>query len=232
MSITKLYNFLRGRFRQEVVVLVLFILAVVGILCFTTIADGVTDRATQSFDEWVLLSVRSGADSSDPLTQPWLLSAAKCASALASAWVLLGVTVISAALLVAAKKHKAAWLLLITTTGGAALSVVLKVIFDRPRPILVPHLEVVSSPSFPSAHAMLAAVLYLTLGVIAARFMPTLKGRITVLLIAVVLMLLIGASRVFLGVHYPTDVLAGWAIGAAWAILCWIVIHKFISTDR
>jgi undecaprenyl-diphosphatase len=103
------------------------------------------------------------------------------------------------------------------------LSPVLKLGFDRPRPNLVPHEVFVYSASFPSGHALHAAVVYLTLGALLARVQPHrwLKGY--VLTVSVVLMVLVGSTRVYLGVHWPTDVLAGWAVGAAWAILFWLI---------
>jgi undecaprenyl-diphosphatase len=100
------------------------------------------------------------------------------------------------------------------------LSNALKSIFDRPRPDLVPHAVEVSSASFPSGHAMLSAVAYLTLGALVAEVLPQQRFRVYLLLWAVFLTLLVGTTRVYLGVHWPTDVLAGWCVGAAWALTC------------
>ena len=100
---------------------------------------------------------------------------------------------------------------------------VLKQIFERGRPDLVPHAVQVFSASFPSGHATLSAVTYLTLGALVARLAPHRLAKAYVLGVAIVLTLLVGTSRVYLGVHWPTDVLAGWCVGAAWAIACWLV---------
>ncbi|TIO49667.1 MAG: phosphatase PAP2 family protein, partial [Mesorhizobium sp.] len=93
---------------------------------------------------------------------------------------------------------------------------------DRPRPDLVSHLVNETSLSFPSGHAMLSAVTYLTLGSLAARFLPNRRTKIFVLGLAVLTTVLVGTSRVYLGVHWPSDVLAGWCAGFAWAMLCWL----------
>jgi len=118
------------------------------------------------------------------------------------------------------KKGGAAILVIVSVVGGALLSVALKAGFDRPRPNLIPHAVQVYSGSFPSGHAMLATVTYLTLGALLARVQTQRRVKAYLLSLAVLLSVLIGASRVYLGVHWPTDVLAGWCVGAAWALLC------------
>jgi undecaprenyl-diphosphatase len=125
--------------------------------------------------------------------------------------------------LVIARRHHAAIFILVATVGGALLSTALKGLYSRPRPDVVPHLASVTSYSFPSGHAMLSAVVYLTLGALLARLV---EGRWTKLYfvgVAVLLTILVGSSRVYLGVHYPTDVAAGWAAGVGWAVLCWLL---------
>ena len=120
-------------------------------------------------------------------------------------------------------KRFAALLMLASVGGGAVLSSVLKLGIDRPRPDLVAHLVEVSTASFPSGHAMLSAVIYLTLGALLSRVEAPRRVKIYVLTVAVLLTFLIGLSRIYLGVHWPTDVLAGWCAGSAWAMLCWRV---------
>jgi undecaprenyl-diphosphatase len=93
---------------------------------------------------------------------------------------------------------------------------------ERPRPELVSHLVEVQTSSFPSGHATLSAVVYLTIGALLAREQKSRRTRLYVMTVAILMALLIGCSRVYLGVHWPTDVLAGWAIGSGWAMLCWI----------
>jgi undecaprenyl-diphosphatase len=119
-------------------------------------------------------------------------------------------------------RYRMALVVAFTSFGGMLATAVLKEVFARPRPTVVPHLREVSSSSFPSGHAMQSAIVYLTLG---AMLMRIVEGRLTkmyVLAIAVFLTLLVGCSRVYLGVHYPTDVIGGWIIGFVWALLCWL----------
>jgi undecaprenyl-diphosphatase len=117
------------------------------------------------------------------------------------------------------RKYGALWFVLIATVGGGLLSHVLKALFARQRPDPVPCLWV-SSPSFPSGHAMLAAVIYLTLGILLARIEPRPLLKAYFLGLMMLLAFLVGISRVYLGVHFPTDVLAGWTVGLVWGLLC------------
>ena len=119
--------------------------------------------------------------------------------------------------------RRAAWLVAVASGGGLVVSTVLKAGFGRDRPDVVPHLAPAFTASFPSGHSMLAAVVYLTLGALLAVILPGRRIRAYALAVALVLVLLIGLSRVYLGVHYPSDVLAGWAAGLAWGALCGLV---------
>ena len=120
------------------------------------------------------------------------------------------------------RKHKAALAVLVAVGIGILLSTLVKMGFDRPRPDLVPHGSYVYTASFPSGHSMMSAVVYLTLAVMLARVRPQWRIKIYVLGVAVLVTLLVGFSRVYLGVHWPSDVLAGWSVGAAWALTCWL----------
>jgi undecaprenyl-diphosphatase len=111
--------------------------------------------------------------------------------------------------------------------GGTALNSLLKLVFARPRPDLVTPLTQVLTLSFPSGHAALSAIGYLTLGALLAQAQASRAIRIYFIVVAVALTLLVGVSRVYLGVHYPTDVLAGWCIGLAWAAICWSTMTYF-----
>ena len=120
-------------------------------------------------------------------------------------------------------------MLTVAVAGGTVISEGLKVGFNRPRPDLVAHIVETTSMSFPSGHAMLSAVTYLTLGAMLARTQESARLRGYVLGAAILLTLLIGVSRVYLGVQWPTDVLAGWCLGAAWALGCWITAAWFTA---
>jgi undecaprenyl-diphosphatase len=109
-----------------------------------------------------------------------------------------------------------------SVVGGMIVADLLKDLFQRPRPEIVPHLAYASSTSFPSGHSMMSAVTYLTLGAILARSHDRRAVKAFFLLVAALICFLVGVTRVYLGVHWPTDVLAGWTAGAVWALLCWV----------
>src|SRR3954470_7238136 len=120
------------------------------------------------------------------------------------------------------RKYHAMWLVLIASFGGLLLSTGLKSLVDRPRPQLVPHLSQVYTSSFPSGHSMMSAIVYLTLGSLLARLVPSRPVKVYCMFVAMGLTFLVGISRVYMGVHYPTDVLAGWTAGLVWALLVWL----------
>jgi undecaprenyl-diphosphatase len=120
------------------------------------------------------------------------------------------------------KKHMALFTCA-SVAGGMVMSDLLKDVFQRPRPEVVPHIVYAANTSFPSGHSMLSAVTYLTLGALLARSHKRKALKAYFLVIAALLSLLVGVTRVYLGVHWPTDVLAGWTAGAVWALLCWLV---------
>jgi undecaprenyl-diphosphatase len=120
-------------------------------------------------------------------------------------------------------KRGAALLVFVSVAGGALLGDLLKLAFQRPRPDLVPHGVDVFTASFPSNHAMLSAVTYLTLGALLARLEKRRRIKLYFLALSVFLTIIVGLSRVYFGVHWPTDVIAGWSVGAAWAMAVWLV---------
>lgn len=192
-----------------------------GLWGFIALADEVLEGETHAFDRIVLLSLRNANDLSDPIGPFWLEICARDITSLGGIPVLTLATLTSAGFLLVAGKRNWALLLVIAVGGGLLLASGLKEFFDRPRPDLVPHAVRVYTQSFPSSHAMLSAVTYLTLGALLARSQPRWGVKAYMLGVAILLTLLIGMSRVYLGVHWPTDVLAGWCAGAAWAMLCW-----------
>jgi undecaprenyl-diphosphatase len=181
-------------------------------------------RATtpHAFDTEILLAFRKAGQPDNPIGPLWLEGAMRDITSLGSASVLVLITAAAIIYLLLIRRPAAALLMFVAVAGGQILSSTLKFDIDRPRPDLVSHLVDVASLSFPSGHAMLSAVTYLTLGSMAARFLPGRTTRIYVLSLAVLTTLLVGISRIYLGVHWPSDVLAGWCAGFAWAMLCWL----------
>ena len=190
---------------------------------FIKIAEEVIEGDTTIFDRALLLALREANNPADPIGPSWLEEAARDITALGGHVVLTIVTLATLAYLLMTRKSHAAALVVAAVGGGMLLSTALKMGFERPRPDLVPHAARVYTASFPSGHAMLSAVTYLTLGALLARVQPSRRLKAFLLGLAVTLTILVGASRVYLGVHWPSDVLAGWCVGAAWASLCWFI---------
>ncbi len=178
------------------------------------------DRA-QKFDEWLLLSLRD-ADNPQYLFGPhWVDEAVRDITALGGPAVLTFMIFVVTIYLLLQQKYRSAFLVLVVTVGGLLLSLLLKEFFLRDRPDIVPALMVETSPSFPSGHSMLSAVVYLTLGSLLTRLETNPRIRTYIISIAIFTAMLIGLTRIMLGVHYPTDVLVGWIVGFFWATLCW-----------
>jgi undecaprenyl-diphosphatase len=194
---------------------------------FITVADGVRAGGSREFDEWLLLALRSGTDKADPVGPRWVEEMARDFTGLGGVATLTLVTAVGIGYLLLMRKRYAALFVGVAVVGGILLSTLFKAVYDRPRPDLVAHLSQVYTSSFPSGHSMMAAITYLTLGALLARLHEDWSIRIFLMSTAILLTILVGASRVYLGVHWPTDVLAGWAAGAAWAMLCWLAALWF-----
>jgi undecaprenyl-diphosphatase len=190
---------------------------------FAAVADEVLEGGSQAFDESILRALRQAGDLKEPIGPVWLKGVARDITVLGGVTVITMACLGSAGFLALRRKWGALLLVLISIGGGAIVSTVLKQWFERPRPTEVAHLTEVHSLSFPSGHSMLSAITYLTLGSLLARTTGDRRIKIYILTMAVLLAGMIGVTRVYLGVHYPTDVLAGWCAGISWALLCSLV---------
>ena len=216
----------------EFSVLLAGIVAAGGLWGFVELAEVARDSSARAFDTEILLSFREAGRPDDPVGPSWLEEAVRDVTGLGSMIVLVLVTAATIFYLLLIRKWREALMILIAVGGGQILSSLLKLGIDRPRPDLVSHLAEVQTLSFPSGHAMMSAVTYLTLGSMLAGIVPGRVTKVYVLGVAVLLTLMVGVSRVYLGVHWPSDVLAGWCAGFAWAMLCWLVArHFFRRTD-
>ena len=193
---------------------------------FIEIAGEVLEGETSAWDRRLLLALRNAADPAMPWGPPWVQEMARDFTALGGVAVLTLMTFAVMGYLLLARKRHAAVAVFVAVAGGLILSTLLKLGFDRARPDLVPHGSLVATASFPSGHSMMAAVTYLTLGALLARVEASIRIKFYLLSIAVFLTMLVGVSRVYLGVHWPTDVAAGWAVGAAWALFCSLVMRR------
>jgi undecaprenyl-diphosphatase len=190
---------------------------------FFYLADEVGEGSTAALDRKILLALRNPADLSDPIGPRWLEETMRDITGLGSVFTIVFVTAAVAVYLALANKHRIALFVVAAVGGGELVSTVLKLFYHRPRPDLVPHGMEVFTASFPSGHAMMSAIAYLTLATLVARIDPHRRVKALVLFLGVFVTLCVGVSRVYLGVHWPSDVLAGWCVGAAWAALCWFV---------
>jgi undecaprenyl-diphosphatase len=211
------------RDRGELAMLAGAFVAITLTIGFIALAGEVLEGDTQRFDERILAALRSTDDPGRPIGPRWLPGAAVDITALGSAAVL-GLAVAGVAgFLLLQGAWRIAVFVVVASSGGWLLNHVLKELFGRARPDVVPHLREVLTLSFPSGHAMTSAAVYLTLGALLMRISKRRLTKFYCMGAAMLLTALVGASRVYLGVHYPTDVLAGWLLGLSWALLCWLV---------
>jgi undecaprenyl-diphosphatase len=216
---------------HEMAVLFALVGVVAGVWGFALLADEVLEGGTQVFDQKLLLAFRH-SDTHLPLGPPSVQEAARDITGLGGTVVLTIVTIIAAGFLVLDGKKHMALFLCGSVLGGLAAGTILKDVFARPRPDLVPYSVYVSGASFPSGHSMMSAVTYLTLGALLARSHERKRVKAYFLLVAMFLTFAVGVTRVYLGVHWPTDVLAGWTAGAVWALLCWLAARWLQSLRK
>ncbi|MCF3932738.1 phosphatase PAP2 family protein [Acuticoccus sp. M5D2P5] len=192
---------------------------------FMGVADEVMEGETHALDTAILLALRDANDPSNPLGPRWLEEMVRDFTALGGFGILTFITFAVSGLMLLHGKVRTTLFLLASIGGGVVFSSLAKHLFDRPRPDLVPHDSFVTSASFPSGHSMMAAITYLTLAALLARIEPRRSIKIYLIGLACLISGFVGVSRVYLGVHWPTDVLAGWTAGAAWALSCWLIAN-------
>lgn len=187
---------------------------------FVELAGAVLKGDFRAFDRAAILALRVPGEPSDPLGPWWFEVAVRDITSLGSTTVVISMAVMVAGYLAFTRRPGTALLIAATIGGGLVLGWSLKQMYERPRPDLVPHGIEVHTVSFPSGHATLSAATYLMLGLVLARREPNRRRKTYILGAAATLVAAVGLSRVYLGVHWPTDVVAGWAVGAGWALLC------------
>lgn len=206
--------------KHEVGAIVAVFVAAGLLLMFGQIAEEVVEGDTNRLDRAVLMSFRTAGDPSDLIGPDWFEEMVRDVTALGSYAFVIIIVAAAIGYLLLMRKYGLALLLLAAEAGGMLISTLLKELFDRPRPDLE-HAARVFTASFPSGHATLSAVTFLTLGALLTRATAERKSKLYFMATAIVLTLLVGLSRLYLGVHYPSDIFAGWCIGSAWAVLCW-----------
>ena len=214
------YGAMFGPHHADSKVLLTFVGTAASLLAIFWLGSEVLEGDVFALDKAILRGLRTAGDAGVPIGPHWLRSTAIDITALGGVTVLTLITILVVGFLLAIRKQSMALYVAAAVASGALVSSVLKSIFVRPRPELVPHLVEVSSTSFPSGHAMNSAMVYLTLAALLARSQQQRSVRVYLIGIAMLLTLLVGITRVYLGVHWPSDVLAGWCVGAVWAVIC------------
>ncbi len=215
--------------QYEPMTLITFACIAGGLFLLQRLTSEVLEGETLGFDQTILLWLRQPGDLSLPIGPSWLTHAMGDITSLGGVTVLTILTALATVYLLLDRKTGIAVFLFLSVLSGWLASTALKIIVARARPDIVPHLVDVSDMSFPSGHAMVSAVTYLTLGALLARTQRYRATRIFVMAAGIFLAVIIGLSRIYLGVHYPTDVLAGWVAGALWALGCWLVSKRLIA---
>jgi undecaprenyl-diphosphatase len=198
-----------------------------GFWAFFNIASEVGEGETNALDKRILLALRNPADPSDPIGSRSLQEAMRDVTALGGVTVITLVSIVGVLAFLLHRRYRHALFLALTVSLAFVSSEGLKNLYGRPRPELVPHGSYVYSASFPSGHSTLSAATFLTLAVLIASLEPNRGTKRMVFALAGMLVLGIGFSRIYLGVHWPSDVLAGWCLGGAWAMAAWLALLRF-----
>ena len=167
-----------------------------------------------------------------PVGPEWVISAVRDITALGSSTIIALIVMAVSGFLILKKEYKSLFFILFASIGGAVAVNLLKIFVGRERPEFVSLLTAEYSMSFPSGHSVISAVVYLSLALLLIRIEPSLKIKIYILLIAITTTLLVGISRIYLGVHYPTDVIAGWILGLTWALFCMFLSALFETKNK
>lgn len=221
----------KNRTPGEVRFLVLAFGVSLAVWSFAWVAEEVGEDEHLHLEERVMVAMRDPANLAEPAGPAWLKQVAIDVSALGGATVIILLTLLVCGHLLLRARWRRVLILLLTVAGGHLLSHSLKHAYGRERPDVVPHLAHVDSASFPSGHSLSSSVVYLTIGALLAQSAARRREKAYLICLAFGLTFIIGLSRVFLGVHYPSDVLAGWSAGTAWALVCWLIASHFHPPD-
>ncbi len=190
------------------------------------VLDGeVREGETTAFDRALILALRQSVDPNRLRGPAWLQETARDITALGGFTVLGLITVAALAVLLVYGRHRQALVFGTAAVGAQVLAEAIKNVVGRPRPSFVARYDLIASSSFPSGHSMMAPAIYFTLAAIVAAGELRPAARVMLMVGSVVLVIAIGVSRVYLGVHWPTDVLAGWTLGSAVALVAWVALR-------
>ncbi len=210
-----------------------FVFVTIAVICAAFAAVLLLDLfragATAEFDRWVILALRNPVDTADAWGPHWVEEMGRDFTALGGFPVLTLLTCAIGGFLIFRRQRTAAMVVFVSILVALVLSSGLKAAIDRNRPDLVPHGQHVYTASFPSGHSMHSAATYFTLGGLLALFQRRRRLKIFILSTAALTTLLVGVSRVYLGVHWPTDVLGGWAFGSICALVTLLLARGLLT---
>ncbi|MBI3862348.1 MAG: phosphatase PAP2 family protein [Planctomycetia bacterium] len=218
--------------REDLAMLLTALAIVIGTWLVLEISDMLAEGMEHDLDRWIVMALRRTPGSAEPIGPRWLQVAARDITALGSRAVLTLATAAVAICLSLIRRHRESLLLVGASLAGLFVMQALKALVARPRPFPMPGIIDDPTSSFPSGHAMLSAVVYLTLGSILSSLVPSRRLRSYTFGVALAVTFLVGISRVYLGVHYPSDVFAGWTLGLSWGMACSILTHRLAESGQ
>lgn len=217
--------------RTETRALLIWVCGLGAAWAFLNVADEVSEGETSALDRHLLLMLRRPGALDDPIGPRWLEKSLRDVTALGGFTVLTLLTLLWVLAFTLYGHRRQAWIMGATMVLAQVSSETLKALYDRPRPALVPHGSIVYSQSFPSGHSALSAAAFLTLATLIASLAPRRAIKVMTFAVASLLVVAVGFSRIYLGVHWPTDVLAGWCLGSAWAFVAWVALSLLRRQD-
>lgn len=207
------------------IIFFLLMLCLLGIFSFAELASEVLEGESKYIDTQILKLLRD--QNNIPLGPSWLQEVMRDLTALGGIGILTLITITSALYMIILKKNALAIYIIVAIITGILFSTFLKLGFNIPRPDIISHCSLAIMSSFPSGHSLMAALVYLTLGVLIAEIQSTFSAKLFIIGLMIFITMLVGISRLYLGVHWPSDVLAGWIAGTVWALMA-LVIKKLI----